>query len=322
MEYYISFDAGGTKLDGVLFDGTGRVLSAARSGGTNHSSGTAEARLQNIAACVDSLFAAAGEDIPCIEALYGHAFGEMQDYVDAVQRHCPCGSVKWCGEGSLGVLSCGEADGVLVLSGTGSNTFYVRDGETVRTSGGWGYAFDDLGSGYDIGRAAMQYVRRVIDHGLEPTPLFDEVTAHFGTADVAALIQAVYADRAPARVLASLVPAVERAAAAGDAVAQYIFRQAGEALAAETVALMRVADAPAGVPVCLTGGVLDACLPVREAFEAALSKSHPAARFARLRMAPVYGGILYHFVHNGLPVTAERVEYISKQAQQTAVATA
>jgi hypothetical protein len=61
---------------------------------------------------------------------------------------------------------------------------------------------------------------------------------------------------------------------------------------------------------------------VREAFEAALRRTAPAAQIKRLRMPPVFGGLLYHFVHNGLPVTAERVEYISKQAQQTAVATA
>ena len=319
MEYYISFDAGGTKLAAVLFDGTGRVLSAARSGGTNHSSGTPETRLANIAACVDSLFAAAGEDIPCIEALYGHIFGEVQDYVDAVQRHCPCNGVKWCGEGSLGVLSCGEADGILVLSGTGSNTFYVRDGKVERTSGGWGYAFDDLGSGYDIGRAAMQHVRRVIDHGLEPTPLFVAVTDHFGTTEMHALIKAVYADRAPARVLASLVPAVERAADMGDPVARGILQSAGEALAAEAAHIIRITGAPVDLPVCLTGGVLDACPPVREAFEAALKKTHPGVRFVRLRMPPVFGGLLYHFVHNGLPITAERVEYIARQAKQAAV---
>lgn len=319
MEYYISFDAGGTKLDAVLFDGTGRVLSAARAGGTNHSSGTAAARLANIAEGVDRLFAGAGESVPAIAAVYGHAFGEWQDYTDAIERHCPCGEFVRCGEGSLGVLSCGETDGVMVLSGTGSNTFYVRNGETVRTSGGWGYAFDDLGSGYDIGRAAMQHVRRVVDHGLATTPLFVTVTDHFGTNDMDALIHAIYADRAPARVLASLVPAVERAADMGDPTARSILRNAGEALAAEAAQLIRVTGAPDGLPVCLAGGVLDACPPVREAFEAALRQEHPSVRFARLRMPPVFGGLLYHFVHVGQPITAERVEYISKQAVQAAV---
>lgn len=319
MEYYISFDAGGTKLDAVLFDGTGRVLSAARAGGTNHSSGTAAARLANIAEGVDRLFAGVGETVPAIAAVYGHAFGEWQDYTDAIGRHCPCGEFVRCGEGSLGVLSCGETDGVMVLSGTGSNTFYVRNGETVRTSGGWGYAFDDLGSGYDIGRAAMQHVRRVVDHGLATTPLFVGVTDHFGTNDMDALINAIYADRAPARVLAALVPVVERAARMGDPTAQGILQQAGKALAEEAAALLRVTGACADLPVCLAGGVLDACPPVREAFEAALRQTHPAVRFVRLRMPPVFGGVLYHFIHTGQPITAERVEYISRQAVQAAV---
>lgn len=322
MEYYVSFDGGGTKLDAVLFDGSGRVLSAARTGGVNHSSGTAATRIENITACVDRLFEGAGEPVPAVTAVYGQIFGDARDYTDAVARHCPCGEMRWCGEGSLGVLSCGEADGIMALSGTGSNTFYVRGGETVRTSGGWGYAFDDLGSGYDIGRAAMQYVRRVVDHGLPVTPLFTAVTDHFGTTDMQVLIHTIYADRAPARVLAALVPVVERAADEGDPAAQEILRKAGEALADETEALMRACNVPDGMPVCLTGGVLDACRPVRAAFEAALRKTHPAVRFARLRMPPVYGGILYHFVHSGQPLTAERVEYVSQQAHQTAVATA
>ena len=52
MKYYIAFDGGGTKLQGVLFDETYTVLSSGLSGGVNGTVHTAAEADRHIEECL------------------------------------------------------------------------------------------------------------------------------------------------------------------------------------------------------------------------------------------------------------------------------
>ena len=67
----------------------------------------------------------------------------------------------------LPILAAGTPDccGVALISGTGSSAFgRAADGRTKRC-GGWGYLLGDEGSGYAIGRGALQLALRSLEAG-------------------------------------------------------------------------------------------------------------------------------------------------------------
>src|SRR5262245_58547912 len=82
--------------------------------------------------------------------------------------------------------------GIVVVAGTGSIA-YGRDtrGRAAR-AGGWGYVLGDEGSGYWIGRHALQAVMRAADGRAPDTALVPLVLERFGVRRAQDLVQEVY----------------------------------------------------------------------------------------------------------------------------------
>lgn len=96
---------------------------------------------------------------------------------------------------------------------------------------GSGYRIGDDGGGYSLGRAALRWVTDRLDAGEEPAgPLAEEVTRVTGGLDWPALRTFAYGTPGAAAV-ASLAPAVGRAADAGDPVARALLAEAAHSLA-------------------------------------------------------------------------------------------
>ena len=55
MRYYMAFDGGGTKLQGILFDEDCRLLSSARTEGVNTTVRSREQAEENVRACIRAL---------------------------------------------------------------------------------------------------------------------------------------------------------------------------------------------------------------------------------------------------------------------------
>ena len=152
----------------------------------------------------------------------------------------------------LGAL--GDDRGAVVASGTGVVTLAVGRTELARVDG-WGYLLGDAGSGYWLGRAALDAVMRAHDGRGDATALSAIALAEFPDLEHAYI--ELQAD--PGRVgrIAAYARHVADAAAAGDAVALVIVSEAGRELAASVIAgLRRVGEADAAAPrVRAVGGV-------------------------------------------------------------------
>lgn len=133
----------------------------------------------------------------------------------------------------------GGADGGVAIMGTGAVAVLLRDGR-ARQFGGWGLAVDDLGSGADIGRAALRAALRRRDDGRADTPFTAAALAHVGGAEAAADWAA--AARADAAAFAALAPLVFQHAADDDEAAAILDAAAGEL--SRLVRLLRAAGAP------------------------------------------------------------------------------
>ncbi|AZZ40582.1 ATPase [Acidipropionibacterium jensenii] len=195
--------------------------------------------------------------------------------------------------GALGQNAEGGASdvslGAVVASGTGVVTLGVGEHRVARVDG-WGYLFGDAGSGFWIGRAAIDAVLRAYDGRGPRTALTERVTSEFP--DLSTLYLQVQADPGKvsrvaryARITAEL--------AAEDPVAAGICRDAGHTLADSVLAALRVVGlteqsatrtpAPAvtravGTPSVARVGKVFGSEVVRQAFDEHLTRTVPGVR--------------------------------------------
>ena len=172
----------------------------------------------------------------------------------------------------LGAL--GDARGAVVASGTGVVTLAVGAHEVARVDG-WGYLIGDAGSGYWLGRAALDAVMRAHDGRGAPTALTAIVAADFPDLERAYIDLQSDPERV-GRIAAYARPVADLAGT--DAVAAAIVEAAGRELAASVVAgLRRVGEADAAAPrVRGIGGVFGGAVLAR-AFTAAVAEQVPTA---------------------------------------------
>ena len=82
--------------------------------------------------------------------------------------------------------------GIVVIAGGGAVAHgLTADGHTW-TSGGWGYIIGDEGSGYNVGRAAINAVFRALDKRTGPTRLTGHILQRFGACTPVELKYAIF----------------------------------------------------------------------------------------------------------------------------------
>ncbi|MFS2279261.1 BadF/BadG/BcrA/BcrD ATPase family protein [Microbacterium sp. OR21] len=173
----------------------------------------------------------------------------------------------------LGVL--GDRQGGVVAAGTGVVTLGVGPEHSTRVDG-WGYIMGDAGSGYWIGRTALDAVMRAHDGRGPATTLTAVVQERWPDLETAYVPLQASEDRV--RTVASFAAPTAQHAASGDEVAIRICREAATELATAVLAALRVTDAPADAAVGAIGGVFGSDL-IRSAFESAVRAERPDARF-------------------------------------------
>jgi N-acetylglucosamine kinase-like BadF-type ATPase len=132
----------------------------------------------------------------------------------------------------------------------------AHDGRT-HLRGGWGYLLGDEGSGYAIGRAALQHTLHSLEVSTTHRPLVDAVLSAIGVNKVLELTRAIYGSSHPRVAIAAIASHVIAFAEDGDADAQSIIDAAASDLA-ELVARTVQAIEPVRSPIVLAaaGGVL------------------------------------------------------------------
>ena len=141
-----------------------------------------------------------------------------------------------------------------MAAGTGVVTLAVGP-ESVARVDGWGHIMGDAGSGYWIGREALDAAMRHYDGRGQATALTDAVKQRWPILSDAYIDLQSSPDRV--RIVASFAAVVAELADSGDAVAQHISDRAAEQLAASALTSLRVVAARDHTlgPVCAIGGV-------------------------------------------------------------------
>jgi N-acetylglucosamine kinase-like BadF-type ATPase len=180
--------------------------------------------------------------------------------------------------------------GVVIVAGTGSIA-YGRDanGRAAR-AGGWGHVLGDEGSGYWIGRRALQAVMRASDGRGPSTALSALVLERYQIQRATQLVHEVYARGARPVTIAALASIVERAANAGDALAASIVSESADELAAATASVTGQLQMPQG-PVVLAGNLFRAMPRLASELRRRLTLRLPEASVRALDVEPAQGAV-------------------------------
>jgi N-acetylglucosamine kinase-like BadF-type ATPase len=159
----------------------------------------------------------------------------------------------------LPILAAGTPDccGVALISGTGSSAFGRAPGGAIKRCGGWGYLLGDEGSGYALGRAALQLALRNLESGTMSDSLAASVAEKHSVKTVTELTRAIYGSGDPRHAIAALAPLVCSAAEEGNSHANDFLNHAANdlaELAARAATAVGVADS--GFPLAVSGGLL------------------------------------------------------------------
>lgn len=166
--------------------------------------------------------------------------------------------------------------GAVVAAGTGVVTLGVGEYRVARVDG-WGFLFGDAGSGYWIGRAAIDCVLRAYDGRGPQTALTEAVTAEFP--DLSTLYLEVQADPEKVKRVARYAKMVAELAGS-DPVAARISHDAGRQLAESVSAALRVVGLEEKSPAVARVGKVFGSEVLREAFDENLRNAVPGVRIA------------------------------------------
>jgi N-acetylglucosamine kinase-like BadF-type ATPase len=321
---YLGVDGGGTKTALVLLDSEGTIRATHLAPGSYYLTIGVEGLGTLLAQAVNAVLAKAGASSDEVDfAFFGlPAYGEDTVLVGPLselpRRSLPAGQYL-CGNdmicGWAGSLLC--RDGISIVAGTGSICYGERDGAIARC-GGWGELFSDEGSAYWIACRGLNLFSRMSDGRAAKGPLYAIVRERLKITEDLDLCAHVFSqlegDRAQ---IAQLSKWVTQAAAAGDAQAKSIVREAAEELALMVDATRRqlaFSDAEP-VPVSYSGGVFDnvGALLLKH-FSAALQAFRPGYRVSEPVLPPGIGAALYAAKRHGNPLSNSAIERLREQS--------
>ncbi|RMI37053.1 N-acetylglucosamine kinase [Streptomyces triticirhizae] len=327
---FLGVDGGGTKTAFCLVDSAGTVRARAVGDSTYYFADNGAGGVDHVVRVLEKGVAALCERVGITPADIDHTFLGLPGYgeapgdvaaLDAAPRavlgndRYACDNDMICGwAGSLGA-----ADGINVISGTGSMVYGERAGRGVRV-GGWGELFSDEGSAYWIATRALNAFSRMSDGRLPEGPLAGLLRRRLGlTEDLEVIDVVLNRLRGRRSDIAALSVTVVEAAEAGDRQAAAILAEAGRELA-ELVdtARHRLGFAPGEtVPVSYSGGVFRSAA-VRGAFRDELGRRAAEYDLRTPLLPPVVGAALYAAKLAGTPLNPEALATLRAAAEAEA----
>jgi N-acetylglucosamine kinase-like BadF-type ATPase len=315
---FLGVDSGGTKTALCLISAQGELVAQTETDGTYYNDRGIELVARVLQEGVTSVCAQA--QISAREVEYAFlglpGYGEIARDIPALDEapraalghhRYRCDNDMVCGwAGSLGA-----ADGINVVSGTGSMTYGQRAGIGVRV-GGWGELFGDEGSAYWIAIHGLNAVSRMSDGRLPKGPLFETICQQLGlTVDLELVDVVLNRWRGDRSKIAGLSRQVSQAADLGDEHAAVVLHEAGRELALLVDATRRRLRYPPGetVPVSYSGGTFSAAR-VLDAFRRQLELRADSFELRRPLYPPAVGAALLAAKLAGKPLEQAALEHL------------
>ncbi len=293
--HVLGIDAGGSKTVALVADHSGRVVGEGRAGGANLQT---EGELQVEKVLHDVIERAMNGRFETPDAVCLGMAGVDRDsdgrvIRDVMRRLGFRQNTLIVNDALIALVAgAGASPGVVVISGTGSIAYGVSHRGLAARAGGWGPTLGDEGSGYWIGRRALEAVVRDVDGRGPHTALTSKVLEYFSLASPELLVSEVYHQPHGRRAIASLAPVVDRARANGDLVAGEIMIDAADELASAAGTVINRLDMRGEqFPILLAGGMLKRSEWLAAELERRMAEAAPRGAVLPLTEEPVIGAL-------------------------------
>ena len=265
-KYFLGIDGGATKTMFALADKNGKIIRTCRLGACNPVDLGIERTRKVIYEGINEICRGIPFYSICVFA--GISGGITGTYKEEIHDFLSSFSFARCDNGSdaqsAEALGTSSGDGIAGIMGTGCILYAVKNG-TRRRIGGYGYLFDDGGSGYDIGRACIKAALGDDDGSMPETMLTKLVHDKLGASPLECLSD-IY--KKGKTYIASFAPLVFDAYMSGDSQAKLILENSMRNLARQINAAAEYFDGKdVPVTVTLVGGLTaqaDILLPMIE----------------------------------------------------------
>ncbi|MBX8800736.1 N-acetylglucosamine kinase [Ochrobactrum sp. MR28] len=237
-DYILGIDGGGTGCRAAIADTSGKVLGTGQAGPANIMTDM-DTSVVNILAATDAALLAAELPVHAysrITACLGLAGANVSGVAAQLQQALPFAQSSVVSDGIIALQGAiGDADGVVVILGTGS-VYISRSNNTVTMKGGWGFKVSDLGGGARLGQKLIEESLLAYDGIYQRSPLSNALLAHFND-EPHAIVR--FAHDARPNDFGQFAPLVFEYAAMNDPLADKILKQSVETIEAALDASMR-----------------------------------------------------------------------------------
>ncbi|MDR3564978.1 MAG: BadF/BadG/BcrA/BcrD ATPase family protein [Negativicutes bacterium] len=295
MKWILGIDGGGTRTTAWAGDLTGGVLGRIEKGPANyHVTGLVQFQTL-IAEIVEELGHICGLDQSGLElislGLAGVDRPRDREQINTALDNLKLDCRLLVNNDAVIALAAGlgKAEGIVLIAGTGSIAYGVNAAGGAVRAGGWGHVASDEGSGYDIGRQALQRGIMAWEGRDKPTVLLAKIMEYIAVDDMDGLIQFIYHPDTDKAAIAALTEVVAAAARQGDAVASEILLAAADALSDLVKSVISRGFTGAGqVEVCTFGGVVNHIPLIRQRLAERLAGQ---AQMVQTDREPVWGAL-------------------------------
>jgi N-acetylglucosamine kinase-like BadF-type ATPase len=299
MGYFIGIDGGGTKTALKLSDEKGEIVLSMEGGPCNINSMGKEAVAKMLKELLNDTLEEAKLSMEDIKVLCIGTAGVDRPSDKAIMEEI----IRAAGFTGKTIITndavtalyggVGGAEGVILISGTGSICYGRNsEGETKR-AGGWGHLIGDEGSGYYIGINAINRIARAHDGVEERTVMSDLILEHLKLENASGLIEYVYRSGVGKSEIASLARLVDEAYTQGDSIAEEILLKAAFELfliSKAVVDSLKLNSKEATLAV--NGSVIEKNQCISSEFKRLMKRNYPLVEVVNMKNDAAYGAVL------------------------------
>ncbi|QPQ37462.1 MULTISPECIES: N-acetylglucosamine kinase [unclassified Lysinibacillus] len=298
--YVLAIDGGGTKTIATISTYRGQMMALAETGKSNPTSMSLEQFTETITELIKDLKRQRPHEFQHITKCHAGLSGVTENNNEKIThalltsllpRDCQL-ALSNDGLNALYAGTLGQP-GIVQISGTGAITLSIDSFGRIERTAGWGYIFDDEGSGYDIGIRTLKAVFKAFDKRGSETLLTAAVLEYFQLQSVPQIIEVVYGEGHPRDIISPLSKVAIECAKCGDAEANTIINQVCHVFYQSVEACYKKNPfAEKRVKVVLAGGVFNELGLFIEKLEAIDKKNSNQYDFMGAYSLPVGGAAL------------------------------
>lgn len=300
MKYLIGIDGGGTKTDCAIADLSGKIIHQTTGKPSNFLIIGVEEAIENIFALIEeNLFSLEGDFADVKQIVIGVAGAGREedakllengfkDYADEEGIHFK--GVKVLSDAHIALEGAfPNSAGCILIAGTGSILFGKDDKGVIHRVGGFGRLIGDEGSGYSIGRKALNAVSKASDGRGEETMISELLDAKMNHNTSKNIINIVYNEKLD---VASVARIVIEAAEEGDPIAEDILDEEADELVLHVKSLIDKIHTN-NINVSFSGSLIDNKNFYSDLLKNKIKSTLPNVKIIKPANPPVSGAILF-----------------------------